>query len=108
MNEGLSMKEDSMKGFSSLFLSRRHDRLLVNQLDHSLQLYRADFIEKDPPKIFRGYKSSLYIRSVLSPCNNFIASGSTDQAVHIWNVDAPERQPLVSLYAGHFAEVIMK
>ena len=105
MNDDLSVKDDGIKGFSSLFLSRKHDKLLVTQLDHSLQLYRTDYIQKDPPKIFRGFKSSLYVRSVLSPCNNFVASGSTDQAVHIWSVDGTMKQPL-SLYAGHFAEVL--
>ncbi len=98
-------KEEKAKGFSSLYFSNQQDKLLVSRLDHSLQLYRADYIEKDPPKVFKGFKSSLYIRSVLSPCNNFIASGSTDQGVHIWNANSEESQPLIHLYSGHFAEV---
>lgn len=105
-NSETLLKEESVKGFSSLYLSRKQDKLLVSQLDHTLQLYNTDFIEKQPPKAFKGHKASLYVRSVLSPCNNFVASGSTDQGVHIWRADAENtKQPLISLYSGHHAEV---
>ncbi len=88
-------------------MSRKQDKLLVSQLDHTLQMYNTDFIEKQPPKAFKGHKASLYVRSVLSPCNNFVASGSTDQGMHIWRADGQDTsKPLISLYGGHHAEVI--
>lgn len=107
VNTEAILKEEPIKGYSSLFLSALENKILVNQLDHTTQLYCTDFIEKDPPKSFRGHKCSLYVRSVLSPCTNFIASGSTDQGIHIWDTTANTllTNPLISLYAGHYAEV---
>ena len=98
------LKEDNVKGLSSIFLSRKEDRLLVSQIDHTLHLYEVDSLERVPPKIFRGHKSSLYVRSIMSPCNNYVASGSADQGLHIWSVDKPE-ESMVQLYGGHYGEV---
>ncbi len=104
MNTESLLKEDNIRGLSSIFLSRKEDKLLVSQIDHSLHLYEVDSIERVSPKIFKGHKSSLYVRSIMSPCNQYVASGSADQGLHIWSVDKPQ-ESMVQLYGGHYAEV---
>lgn len=98
------LKEDNIKGLTSINMSRNQDKIVVNQLDHSLVLYDLNRMEKDDPLVFKGLKSSLYLRSALSPCTKFVASGSADQGLHIWQTDRPGDSK-IRLYGGHAGEV---
>ena len=98
------LKEDSLKGLSSLSLSRKEDKVLVSQLDHTLQLYSLDSIEKSPPSIFKGHKSSLYVRGGLSPCSEYLFTGSADRSIYIWDRKNQE-SPIAKLEGGHAGEV---
>ena len=46
---------------------------------------------------------SFYIKTAISPCSKYIASGSSDSNLYIWEVDAPNRLPFV--LRGHISEV---
>jgi WD40 repeat protein len=101
-----TLKEDNIRGLTSISISRLEDKILVNQIDHTLALYDLNKMHKDEPVIYRGLRSSLYVRSTLSPCSRFIASGSADQGLHIWQADKPG-DSLVKLYGGHTGEVFL-
>lgn len=34
----------------------------------------------------KGFKSSYYVKSVLSPDCNFVLSGSNDASIYLWNI----------------------
>jgi len=47
--------------------------------------------------------STFYIKTSISPDNRFIASGSSDNHVYIWDITAPHRSPVK--LKGHENEV---
>ena len=80
--------------------------MLVSSTDHSHTLYQLDKILKEEPKTFTGHKSSLYIRSTMSPCSKYIISGSSDHQMCIWDTEAKNSdEPVVRLENGHHGEV---
>ncbi|KAL7987351.1 hypothetical protein Chor_006270, partial [Crotalus horridus] len=54
--------------------------------------------------VFTGHQnSSFYVKSSISPDNQFLISGSSDQCAYIWKVSEPQLPPMV--FHGHLQEV---
>ncbi|OUM68203.1 hypothetical protein PIROE2DRAFT_58269 [Piromyces sp. E2] len=92
-------------GFSSLSLDSTGRYLFSPCTDNSIYMYNTLNLGK-PVKRFTSptYKcSTFYIKTSISPDNRFIASGSSDNHVYIWDITAPHRQPIK--LKGHENEV---
>jgi len=92
-------------GFSSLSLNSTGKYLFSACTDNSIYMYNTLNLGKP---IYRftspTYKcSTFYIKTSISPDNRFIASGSSDNHVYIWDITAPHRSPVK--LKGHENEV---
>lgn len=76
--------QSSGKGISSISLNSNHNRLLVNSMDNIMMVYNMNSIDFQKPKEFNGHKTSYFVKSVMSPCSNYILSGSIDKNMYIW------------------------
>ncbi|ORX64749.1 WD40 repeat-like protein [Anaeromyces robustus] len=92
-------------GFSSLSLDSTGRYLFSACTDNSIYMYNTLNLGK-PVYRFTSptYKcSTFYIKTSISPDNRFIASGSSDNHVYIWDITAPHRAPVK--LKGHENEV---
>lgn len=78
---------------SSLALDHSGTKLIANSTDSSIYLY--DLFKPSQPSTltyqqkFSGHSNtSFYPRSCFSPCGRYIASGSTDYVVYVWDTQA--------------------
>ncbi len=76
----------NLRGSSSLYINRNHNKILVNSISNSLYLYDSIFFDKAPPIELKGFKSSFYVKSVFNPDCNFVLSGSNDASIYLWNI----------------------
>lgn len=78
-------------GIASLSLDSRGARLFAASTDNHIYMYNAYNLGESARKFTSpGYEcSSFYIRTSVSPDDRFIASGSTDKRLHVWEIDAP-------------------
>lgn len=78
-------------------------RLYASCMDSNIYCYNISTYSKEPIMIYAGAQiKSFYIKSCLSPDNQYLLSGSCDEKAYIWNVENPV--PLVTL-KGHLCEV---
>jgi len=92
-------------GFSSLSLDSTGRYLFSACTDNSIYMYNTLNLGK-PVYRFTSptYKcSTFYIKTSISPDDRFIASGSSDNNVYIWDITAPHRSPVK--LKGHENEV---
>lgn len=80
----MSMPPNSPKGVSSISLNKQQTRLLVNSMDNNIIVYNMNSFDFQKPKEFIGHKTSYYVKSVMSPCSNYVLSGSTDKNLYLW------------------------
>ncbi|GBC05532.1 hypothetical protein RclHR1_06280005 [Rhizophagus clarus] len=84
-------------GISDLILDKSGTRLFANSTDNYVYMYDAANLGA-PIGHFTSqpYRcSSFYIRLACSPDGRYIASGSSDKSIYIWEVDFPGAEPVV-------------
>ncbi|XP_004578722.2 denticleless protein homolog isoform X2 [Ochotona princeps] len=91
-------------GYSSLILDSTASTLFANCTDDNVYMFNMTGLKTSPVAAFNGHQNStFYVKSSLSPDDQFLLSGSSDEAAYIWKVSAPWNPPTVLL--GHFQEV---
>ncbi|GBF96291.1 hypothetical protein Rsub_09086 [Raphidocelis subcapitata] len=92
-------------GITSLALSRAGDMLLASTSDGAHHLYPTSSLDRAAPwASLAGHRAgSFCVKAAFSPDGRRVVGGSSDGAVHVWDVARPSAPPL-KLY-GHNAEV---
>nr|KAF6315977.1 denticleless E3 ubiquitin protein ligase-like protein [Pipistrellus kuhlii] len=91
-------------GYSSLVLDSTGSTLFANCTDDNIYMFNMTGLKTSPVAVFNGHQNStFYIKSSLSPDDQFLISGSSDEAAYIWKVSTPWHPPTVLL--GHSQEV---
>ncbi|KAM4814933.1 denticleless protein homolog isoform 4-T4 [Thomomys bottae] len=91
-------------GYSSLILDSTASTLFANCTDDNIYMFNMTGLKTSPVAVFNGHQNStFYIKSSLSPDDQFLVSGSSDEAAYIWKVSLPWHPPTVLL--GHSQEV---
>ena len=57
---------------------------MAKSIDHTIIVYDLNAMDFQKPQEFRGHKTSYYVKSAMSPCSQYIISGSTDNNLYIW------------------------
>ena len=79
-------KKKNFKGLTSMFISRNQRKILVNSISNTQYMYDPLYFDTAIPQEYKGHKSSYFVKSVLSPCSNYILSGSKDACIYIWDI----------------------
>ncbi|XP_060082878.1 denticleless protein homolog [Ylistrum balloti] len=91
-------------GFTSLTMDTYRSSLFASCTDDIVYQYDITTME---PRLMHQYKghrnNSFYVKTSISPDDQFLLSGSSDEIAHIWQVGKPNRSPIV--LKGHKAEV---
>ncbi|NXX20857.1 DTL protein, partial [Podargus strigoides] len=91
-------------GYSSLILDSSGANLFANCTDDSIYMFNMTSLRTTPVAVFSGHhNSTFYIKSSISPDNQFLVSGSSDCNAYIWKVSEPSLPPRILL--GHSREV---
>uniref|UniRef100_A0A8C9PWB2 Denticleless protein homolog n=1 Tax=Spermophilus dauricus TaxID=99837 RepID=A0A8C9PWB2_SPEDA len=91
-------------GYSSLILDSTGSTLFANCTDDNVYMFNMTGLKTSLVAIFNGHQNStFYVKSSLSPDDQFLVSGSSDEAAYIWKVSTPWHPPTVLL--GHSQEV---
>ncbi|RIA95546.1 WD40-repeat-containing domain protein [Glomus cerebriforme] len=84
-------------GISDLILDQSGTRLYASSTDHRVYMYDAANLGAPighfTSKTYRC--SSFYVRLACSPDGRYIASGSSDKSIYIWEVDFPGADPVI-------------
>lgn len=93
----------TLRGYTNLVLDSTGRKLYVNCMDHKIYCYNFGVYDPQPIMTYSGsMNSTFYIKSCLSPDDQYLISGSSDEKAYVWNVDNP--MPLLTL-SGHTREV---
>ncbi|KAI3364200.1 hypothetical protein L3Q82_011014 [Scortum barcoo] len=91
-------------GYSGLVLDSSRSNIMCNCTDDNIYMFNVSGIKTSPVSVFSGHQnSSFYIKSSLSPDDQFLASGSSDNNTYIWKISDPQHPPM--LLQGHSEEV---
>ncbi|XP_070843823.1 denticleless protein homolog [Chaetodon trifascialis] len=91
-------------GYSGLVLDSTRSNVICNCTDDSIYMFNVSGVKTTPVAVFSGHQnSSFYIKSTISPDDQFLASGSSDNHTYIWKISHPERPPMT--LQGHSEEV---
>ncbi|KAM6218377.1 denticleless protein homolog isoform 2-T2 [Rhynchocyon petersi] len=91
-------------GYSSLILDSTGSTLFANCTDDNIYMFNMTGLKTSPVASFSGHQNStFYVKSSLSPDDQFLISGSSDEAAYIWKVSTHWHPPTVLL--GHTQEV---
>ncbi|XP_041831182.1 denticleless protein homolog isoform X2 [Melanotaenia boesemani] len=91
-------------GFSGLVLDSSRSNVMCNCTDDSIYMYNVCGVKTTPVAVFSGHQnSSFYVKSTISPDDQFLASGSSDNHTYIWKVSDPQHPPM--MLQGHSEEV---
>ncbi|XP_037351528.1 denticleless protein homolog isoform X1 [Talpa occidentalis] len=91
-------------GYSSLVLDSTGSTLFANCTDDNIYMFNMTGLKTSPVAVFNGHQNStFYVKSSLSPDDQFLVSGSSDEAAYIWKVSMPWQPPTV--LQGHTQEV---
>ncbi|KAM9339517.1 denticleless protein homolog [Symphorus nematophorus] len=91
-------------GYSGLVLDSTRSNVMCNCTDDSIYMFNVSGMKTTPVAIFSGHQnSSFYIKSTISPDDQFLASGSSDNNTYIWKISDPECPPM--MLQGHSEEV---
>ncbi|XP_075893705.1 denticleless protein homolog [Nelusetta ayraudi] len=91
-------------GYSGLVLDSTRSNVFCNCTDDSIYMFNVSGVKTSPVAVFSGHKnSSFYIKSTVSPDDQFLASGSSDHQTHIWKISDPAYPPMT--LQGHSEEV---
>ncbi|NP_775348.1 denticleless protein homolog [Danio rerio] len=91
-------------GYSGLSLDYTGSRLFSNCTDDNIYMFNISGLKTTPIAVFSGHSSSsFYVKSTVSPDDQFLASGSSDHNVYIWRISDPKQAPM--MLQGHSQEV---
>ncbi|XP_068199048.1 denticleless protein homolog [Antennarius striatus] len=91
-------------GYSGLVLDSTRSNVFCNCTDDSIYMFNVSGIKTTPVAVFSGHQnSSFYVKSTISPDDQFLASGSSDNHTHIWKISDPKHP--ATLLQGHSEEV---
>ncbi|XP_051955197.1 denticleless protein homolog [Xyrauchen texanus] len=91
-------------GYSGLSLDSTSSRLFSNCTDDNIYMFNISGLKTTPVAVFSGHSnSSFYVKSSVSPDDQFLASGSSDHHAFIWKISEPKQAPL--MLQGHSQEV---
>ncbi|XP_039593884.1 denticleless protein homolog [Polypterus senegalus] len=91
-------------GFSSLVLDSSGSSLFANCTDENIYMFNMAGLKTEPVAVFSGHlNSTFYVKSSVSPDDQFLASGSSDHNAYIWKISEPQSPPI--LLQGHCQEV---
>ncbi|NXU90492.1 DTL protein, partial [Xiphorhynchus elegans] len=91
-------------GYSSLVLDSRGANLFANCTDDNIYMFNMTGLRTTPVAVFSGHQNStFYVKSSISPDDQFLVSGSSDSKAYIWKVSEPSLPPRMLL--GHTQEV---
>lgn len=91
------------QGYSNLLIDSTGQKLYVNCMDHNIYCFHLGTYATQPIISYTDLtNSTFYIKSSLSPDDQYLISGSKDEKAYIWNVNASK--PILALM-GHADEV---
>ncbi|CAN9507820.1 unnamed protein product [Ophioblennius macclurei] len=91
-------------GYSGLVLDSSRANVMCNCTDDNIYTFNVCGIKTSPVSVFSGHQnSSFYVKSSLSPDDQFLASGSSDNNTYIWKISDPQHPPVI--LQGHSEEV---
>ncbi|RXN30754.1 denticleless-like protein [Labeo rohita] len=91
-------------GYSGLSLDSTGARLFSNCTDDNIYMFNISGLKTTPVAVFSGHSnSSFYVKSSVSPDDQFLASGSSDHHAYIWKISDPKQAPM--MLQGHSQEV---
>nr|XP_061842707.1 denticleless protein homolog [Nerophis lumbriciformis] len=91
-------------GYSGLVLDSTRSNVMCNCTDDSIYMFNVSGVKSSPEAVFSGHQnSSFYIKSTISPDDQFLASGSSDNNTYIWKISDPTYAPM--MLQGHSEEV---
>ncbi|GFS08921.1 denticleless protein homolog [Elysia marginata] len=91
-------------GYTSLVLDSRRLRLFASCTDDAIYEYNLASYDPNPVQSWRGHKNStFYVKTAMSPDDQFLLSGSSDEKAYIWQINKPNSSPFV--LESHRAEV---
>ncbi|OXB72432.1 UNVERIFIED_CONTAM: hypothetical protein H355_006486 [Colinus virginianus] len=91
-------------GYSSLVLDSTGANLFANCTDDNIYMFNMTSLKTFPVAVFGGHQNStFYIKSSISPDDQFLVSGSSDCNAYIWKVSEPSLPPWILV--GHSQEV---
>lgn len=93
----------TFKGYTNLLINSSGQKLYVNCMDHNIYCFNLGVYASQPLMTYIGLtNSTFYIKSSLSPDDQYLISGSSDEKAYVWNVNSSK--PLLTL-TGHTKEV---
>ncbi|XP_022067421.1 denticleless protein homolog isoform X2 [Acanthochromis polyacanthus] len=91
-------------GYSGLVLDSSRSNVMCNCTDDSIYMFNVCGVKTSPVAVFSGHQnSSFYVKSTISPDEQFLASGSSDNHTYIWKISDPQHPPM--MLQGHSEEV---
>ncbi|XP_030637580.1 denticleless protein homolog [Chanos chanos] len=91
-------------GYSGLTLDSTGSNLFSNCTDDNIYMFNVSGLKTTPVATFSGHRnSSFYVKSTVSPDDQFLTSGSSDHHAYIWKISNPEQTPM--MLQGHSQEV---
>ncbi|XP_037605806.1 denticleless protein homolog [Sebastes umbrosus] len=91
-------------GYSGLVLDSTRSNIVSNCTDDSIYMFNVSGMKTTPVAVFSGHQnSSFYVKSTISPDDQFLASGSSDHNAYIWKISDPNHPPM--MLQGHSEEV---
>ncbi|VDI80479.1 denticleless [Mytilus galloprovincialis] len=91
-------------GYSSLVLDSSCTQLFASCTDDIVYQYNLLSLDPKPVAHFKGHQNkSFYVKAAISPDDQFLLSGSSNEMAYIWKIDKPNESPVV--LKGHNAEV---
>ncbi|MBN3319464.1 DTL protein, partial [Atractosteus spatula] len=91
-------------GYSGLTLDSTGLSLFANCTDENIYMFNMMGSKVAPVAVFNGHlNASFYIKSSVSPDDQFLASGSSDHNAYIWKISDPTFPPV--MLQGHSQEV---
>ncbi|CAB1340468.1 unnamed protein product [Coregonus sp. 'balchen'] len=92
------------RGYSGLVLDSTGSNLFSNCIDDNIYMFNVSGLKTTPVAVFGGHlNSSFYVKSTVSPDDQFLASGSSDHHTYIWKISDPKQAPM--MLQGHNQEV---
>jgi WD40 repeat protein len=93
-----------LSGYSSLTLDSTKSKLFGNCTNDVIYMYDCVTYPMNPSATFRGHSNAtFYIKSCVSPDDQYLMSGSGDCDGYIWRIDDPTAAPFHLI--GHANEV---
>ena len=79
--------EKSNIGYASIFLSEDQRVLAGNAMNSVIYIYNMSRFDIQPPRRLRGHTTSFYNKCSLSPCSQFLATGSKGTGdIYYWDL----------------------